>query len=347
MDKLVKRDKLWTRIYRRNRSELSLGQISVVECVMTFACPPEGQPMVEREGNLLTPDHYVARGNGEWSTAGALAHPGTEFPKTLAHIVYNIKLQEGGQIELGNKVFAGTLGARFDMTDLGKDPMFHEETSRHLQDLTGYTSGYIHWAFGSAAVDQYGMPSSYKRPSPPSKIGTAMLLDNEILEAILVSQRVDQNWIDTLSMLRRVHSTWNHVARSICPELIPATPRTSNQEEEETWLSTFYREQGRVQNRIRERREGPQLAFTNIARHVFNNIRSYPANLDILTEAMISLNWSIPPITEEVAHDAELFVGNSHNNALYSILSRHVLRPTPYAAQNLEGQRQEHIEATP
>ena len=40
-------------------------------------------------------------------------------------------------------------------------------------------------------------------------------------------------------------------------------------------------------------------------------------------------------------------VGNSHNNALYSILSRHVLRPNPYAAQNLEGQRQEHIEVTP
>ena len=52
--------------------------------------------MVEVEGNFLTPDHYVVRGNGEWSTAGALAHPGTEFPKTLAHIVYNIKLQDGG-----------------------------------------------------------------------------------------------------------------------------------------------------------------------------------------------------------------------------------------------------------
>jgi hypothetical protein len=102
MDKLVKNDKLWTRRFRRNRTELSLGQISIVECVMTFACPPEGQPMVEIEGNLLTPDHFVARGNGEWSTAGALAHPGTELPKTLAHTVYNIKLQEGGQIELGN-----------------------------------------------------------------------------------------------------------------------------------------------------------------------------------------------------------------------------------------------------
>jgi len=65
MDKLAKKDKLWTRRYRRNRSEPSLGQISTVECVMTFACPPEGQPMVDIEGNLLTPDHPVARGNGE------------------------------------------------------------------------------------------------------------------------------------------------------------------------------------------------------------------------------------------------------------------------------------------
>jgi len=62
---------------------------------------------------------------------------------------------------------------------------------------------------------------------------------------------------------------------------------------------------------------------------------------------MISLSWSIPPITDEVAHDTEYFVGNFHNNALHSILSRHVLRPTPYAAQNLGGQRQEHIEVTP
>jgi len=82
-------------------------------------------------------------------------------------------------------------------------------------------------------------------------------------------------------------------------------------------------------------------------RYAFNNTRSYPANLGILIEAMISLNGSIPPMTEEVAHDAEIFVGNSHNNALYSILSRHILRPTLYAAQDLEGQRQEHIEATP
>jgi len=208
--------------------------------------------------------------------------------------------------------------------------MFHEETSRHLHDLTSYTSGYIHWAFGTASVDQHGMPSSYKLPSPPSKTGTAILLDREMLEAILVSQKADQNWIDTLSMLRRVHSTWNHVVRSICPELSPAVPRTPNQEQKETWLSTFHREQGGVKDRIRERRQGPQPAFTYAARYIFNIIRSYPTNLDILIEAMISLSLSIPPITDEVLHDTEFFTGNSHQNVLYSILSRHVLRSRLY-----------------
>jgi len=136
--------------------------------------------MVEIEGNLLTPDHCVAIGNGEWSTARALVHHDAELPKTLAHIVYNIKLQEGGQIELGNKVFAGTLGARFDMTDPRKDPGYHEEDTRHLYDIPGYTSGHIHWAFGTASVHPHGMPSLYKRPSAPSKIGTVMLLDKDM-----------------------------------------------------------------------------------------------------------------------------------------------------------------------
>jgi len=303
--------------------------------------------MVEIEGNLLTPDHVVARGNGEWSAAGALARSGAELPNTLAHVVYNIKLQEGGQTELGNKVYAVTLGARFDRTDPGKDPMYLEETSKHLHDLIGYSSGHIHLAFGTASVDQHGMPSLYKRSSPPSKIGTEMLLDKEILGAILVSQRVDQNWIDTLSMLRRVHSTWNHVARSICPELTPDTPRGSSQEDEETWLSNFQREQERVRIRIWERRVGPPIGSTNTARYAFNNIRSYPANLNILIETMRLLNWSILLMTEEAAHDAEFPIGNSHNNALYSILSRHVLRPTPYAGRNIGCQRQEHIEIAP
>jgi len=62
---------------------------------------------------------------------------------------------------------------------------------------------------------------------------------------------------------------------------------------------------------------------------------------------MISLKWSINQTTDEVDDETELFVGNSHTNALYSTLSRHTLRPTPYAAQNLGGQIQEHIAVTP
>ena len=78
MDKLVKGDQLWTRRYKRNILGPSQGHVSTVECVMTFACPPEGQPIVEVGGNFLTPEHYVARGNGAWSTAGELTPPGTE-----------------------------------------------------------------------------------------------------------------------------------------------------------------------------------------------------------------------------------------------------------------------------
>ena len=241
IDELRKKDELWTRQHRCHRMDPSRGQISIFECVMTFACPPGGQPMVEIEGNLLTPNHVVARGEGDWTTAGALACFGSELPCNLAHVVYNIKLQEGGQIELGNKVYAATLGARLDRTVPVKDPTYFAETSKHLHDLTGYSSGHIHWAFGTASVDQHGMPSLYKRPSAPSVIGTEMLPDIEILGAILISLRVDQNWIDTLSMLRRVHSTWNHVARLICPEFIPDNPRTFDQGEKETWLSNFYR----------------------------------------------------------------------------------------------------------
>jgi len=86
--------------------------------------------MVEVEGNFLTPDHYVARGRGDWSTAGALECPETESTTKLVHTVYNIKLQSGGQIELGDRVYAATLGARFDTTDPGQEPIYSEDASR-------------------------------------------------------------------------------------------------------------------------------------------------------------------------------------------------------------------------
>jgi len=135
MDKLVKGDKLWTRWYRRNRRDPGQGHASIVECVMTFACPPEGQLLFEVEGNFLTPDHHVAKGRGKWSTAGALAKLDTDCTTKLAHTVYNIKLLSGGQIEIGNKVYAATLGARFDAVESGQDPIYSADTTRYLQDL--------------------------------------------------------------------------------------------------------------------------------------------------------------------------------------------------------------------
>jgi len=138
MDKLVKGDQLWTRRYRRNNLGPIQGHVSTVECVMTFACPPEGQPMVEVEGNFLTPDHYVARGNGTWTTAGELTPPGSESPTQSALIVCNIRLQEGDHIELGNRIYTATLGARFDTTGLEEEPAYSEEDARCLQDLLGF-----------------------------------------------------------------------------------------------------------------------------------------------------------------------------------------------------------------
>jgi len=93
----------------------------------------------------------------------------------LAHTVYNIKLERGDLIELGNRVYAATLGARFDTAGPGKEPIYSEEASRYLQDLSGYASGHIHWALGTASVDCDGMPSSKRLTDPPSKIGTSTL----------------------------------------------------------------------------------------------------------------------------------------------------------------------------
>jgi len=113
-----------------------------------------------------------------------------------------MKLQRGDHIQLGNRVYAATLGARFDTAGPGKEPTYSEESSRYLQDLPGYASGHIHWASGTASVDCHGMPSSKRLTDPPSKIGTSTLLEKDILEVIFVTQYADQKWIDTLNMLR-------------------------------------------------------------------------------------------------------------------------------------------------
>ena len=97
LKELVKGDKTWTRRRRTDCREPSQGQVSIVECVMTFACPPEAQ-LIEVDGNFLTPDHHVAKGRGKWSTAGALAKLDTDSTTKLAHTVYNIKLQSEARL---------------------------------------------------------------------------------------------------------------------------------------------------------------------------------------------------------------------------------------------------------
>jgi len=281
MDKLVKGDQLWTRRYKRNILGPSQGHVSTVECVMTFACPPEGQPMVEVEGNFLTPEHHVARGNGTWSTAGQLTPPGSESTTQLARIVYNIKLQKGDHIELGSRIYAATLGARFDTAGSEEEPTYSEEDSRYLQDLPGYSSGHIHWAPGATSVDRHGMPVSNRPTDPPSRIGTSTLLDKDILEIILCTQKAEQKWIDTHSMLRRVHSIWNHAARSIYLEFTNNIPGIQTLEEENSWRSTFYREREEVRDRIRSLREptcNRPLDHTKSERHLRStpNLLRYP-----------------------------------------------------------------------
>jgi len=132
--------------------------------------------MVELDGNFLTPDHHVAKGRGKWSTAGALAELDTDSITQLTNTVYNIKLQNGGQIEIGNKVYAATLGARFDAVEVGQDPIYSAGTTRYLQDLPEYSSGHIHWAWGTASVDQHGMPRPKRGKAFPTEIGTSTLL---------------------------------------------------------------------------------------------------------------------------------------------------------------------------
>ena len=52
-------------------------------------------------------------------------------------------------------------------------------------------------------------------------------------------------------------------------------------------------------------------------------------------------------MTKQDNYELEHFAGSAHVNTLYSTLSRHILRPNPYAAQDLNSQIQEHTAVTP
>jgi len=257
----------------------------------------------------------------------------------LAHTVYNIKLQSGGQIELGNKVYAATLGARFDAAELGQDPIYSEETTRYLQDLPDYSSGHIHWARGTASVDQHGMPRPNFKAAFPSEIGPSILLNKEILETILTTQYADQGWIDILSMIRRVNSTWNNVVRSIYPEFATHPSLELTREGEETWRAAFFRDIENTHVMIRDQQKHTEAGPLQEAFNVLSIFQTYPATLNILVEAMNTLYGRKPPWSlGEDGSRWKLLRSDTHAKTLYSALSRHTLRPTPYAAHDLPSQ---------
>ena len=192
------------------------------------------------------------------------------------------------------------------------------------------------------------MPRPKRKTALPSEIGTSILLNKEILETILVTQYADQRWIDILSMIRRVNSTWNHVARYIYPEFTIHSFREPIQEGEETWRATFSRDKENAHARIQNRREQTDTVFSHAASNALKFFQTYPATLNILVEAMNTLQGRTPPLnSEDDVLGWKLFGSDTHANILYSALSRHTLRPTPYAAQDLPSQIREHIAATP
>jgi len=149
-------------------------------------------------------------------------------------------------------------------------------------------------------------------------------------------------------MIRRVHSTWNTVVRSIYPEFDTHPSRELIQGDGEVWRATFFRDQNNAQVTIRHLREdtttNPWPAISNI----LGIIQTYPGSLHILGEAMNTLYKQTPPWSSgnEILR-WYLLGADTLANILYSTLSRHTLWPTPYSAQDLPSQIREHVAATP
>jgi len=245
-------------------------------------------------------------------------------------------------------VYAATLGARFDAVESGQDPIYSADTTRYLQDLPEYSSGHIHWARGTVSVDQHRMLRPRRKEALPSEIVTSTLLNKDILETILTTQYADQEWIDILSMIRRVHITWHIIVRSIYPEFDTHPSRKLIQDSEGTWRATFFRDQENAQVTIRHQREDTKTDPWHEVSNIPHIIQTYPASLDILGDAMNALYRRDPPWSSgnEVLR-WYLSGADTLANTLYYTLSRHTLRPTPYSAQDLPSQIREHIADTP
>jgi len=150
------------------------------------------------------------------------------------------------------------------------------------------------------------MPRFKQKIDPPSRVGTTKLLDKNILEIILCTQQAEQGWIDTLRMLRRVHSIWNYVTRSIYPDLTDDIPGTQTSEEENSWRSAFHRERKKARVRISSLREPTDPSATPRVRNILDVFRTYPATLDIQVKAMWAFQWRISHITEKDSYELNM-----------------------------------------
>jgi len=79
--------------------------------------------------------------------------------------------------------------------------------------------------------------------------------------------------------------------------------------------------------------------------HILDKLRTYPATLNTQIEAMKTLQWWISQIKQD-NYEREHFASRPHVITLYAALSRHIIRPNPYAAQDLNSQIQEHTAVT-
>jgi len=90
-------------------------------------------------------------------------------------------------------------------------------------------------------------------------------------------------------MIRRVHSTWHTVVRSIYPEFVTHSSRELTQGGGEAWRATFFRDQENTQATIRLQSEDTKVDPWDAISNILNIIQTYPASPNILGEAMPAL----------------------------------------------------------
>ena len=107
-------------------------------------------------------------------------------------------------------------------------------------------------------------------------------------------------WIDVLSMIRRVHSTWNIVVRSLYPDFDIHPSRELVQGAGETWRATFFRDRDNAQVTIRHLQDDATTDPWPVISNILNIIQTYPASPIILGEAMLHSVHKLPPGDREI-----------------------------------------------